>query len=91
MRLLLVAANTSAAVLSLVWLWGNSSSTSGGWEVWFALGYLLLTVANLAYLLKRGRRRYGREPVPAEPRAVEDPVILPGPQVRVPASPRLVS
>ena len=91
MRLLLVAANTCAAVLSLVWLWGNSSSQNGGWELWFALGYLLLTVTNLTYLLKRGRRRYGREPVAAEPRAVEDPVIIPGPQVRVPVRPRLVS
>ena len=67
-RVLLVAANTCAAVLSLIWLWGNSSSVGSGWEVYFALGYLLLTITNLAYLLRRGRRRYGREPVPAEPR-----------------------
>jgi len=60
-RILLVAANTCAAVLSLVWLWGNSSSLSSGWELWFALGYLLLTLANLTYLIRRGRRHYGRE------------------------------
>lgn len=89
MRLVLVAANTAAAVLSVVWVWG--SAPSSGWELWFALGYLLLTVTNLAYLLNRGRRRYGREPVPAAPQAVEDPVIIPGPQVRVPVRPRLVS
>jgi hypothetical protein len=65
-RILLVAANAFAAVLSLVWLWGNSSSLSSGWELWFALGYLLLTLANLAYLIRRGRRHYGRGPNPAE-------------------------
>jgi len=67
-RLLLVAANSCAAVLSLIWLWGNSSSAGSGWEVWFAISYLLLAMANLAYLLRRGRRRYGREPNPAETR-----------------------
>jgi len=61
-RKLLLAANTVAAVLSLVWLWGHSTVQTGDWEFWFALAYLLLALFNLAYFIRRGRRRYGREP-----------------------------
>ena len=63
-RRLLLAANTGAALVSLIWLWGHSTVEAGSWEFWFALGYLLLAVFNLTYLIRRGRRRYGREPEP---------------------------
>ena len=63
-RFLLLAANTSAVVVSLAWLLGRSSAQAGDWEFWFALGYLLLAVFNLTYLVRRGRRHYGREPAP---------------------------
>ncbi len=62
MRTLLVAANTLAVALSLIWLWGHSSAPASNWEFWFALGYFVLAIANLAYFLRRGRRRYGRDP-----------------------------
>lgn len=63
-RLLLLAANTGAIVVSLAWLWGRTTAQAGDWEFWFALGYLLLAVFNLTYLVRRGRRHYGREPEP---------------------------
>lgn len=64
MRLFLVASNTVAALFSLFWLWGHSTVRSGAWEFWFALGFLALATVNLAYLVHRGRRRYGRESEP---------------------------
>jgi hypothetical protein len=53
MRVLLIALNTSAALISLIWLWGHSNND---WELWFAGGYLTVAAANLYYFFRRARR-----------------------------------
>jgi hypothetical protein len=55
MRLILVAINTFAAICSLIWLWGHSSTPANDWEFWFAFGYLFVALANLYYFFRRGR------------------------------------
>ena len=55
MRTLLVAANTLGAALSLIWLWGHSTTDRGNWEIWFALGYLSVAVLNLVFFFRGGR------------------------------------
>ena len=49
----LTAANAFATVFSLIWLAGHSTVRTFDWEFWFALGYLFLAAANLAYFLRR--------------------------------------
>ena len=56
MRLPLIAINTCAAILSLLWLWGHSASRTSDWELWFALTYLFVALANLAFFFRHGRR-----------------------------------
>jgi len=56
MRVFLVALNTAAALISLIWLWGHSSNPANNWELWFAGGYLVVAAANLYYFFRRARR-----------------------------------
>ena len=63
MRVVLVAVNTVAALFSLIWIWGHSSTPANDWEFWFALGYLLVAGLNLFYFVRRARKEgmYGNE------------------------------
>jgi hypothetical protein len=56
MRVFVVALNTLAALVSLMWLWGHSNSPSSDWEFWFSGGYLITAAANLYYFFRRARR-----------------------------------
>lgn len=56
MRLFLVTINTCTAIFSLIWLWGHSNAPANDWEFWFAFGYLAVSLANLFYFFRRGRR-----------------------------------
>lgn len=56
MRVLLVALNTLAALISLIWLWGHSNNPNNEWEFWFSGLYLIVAAANLYYFFRRARR-----------------------------------
>ena len=56
MRVFLVALNTFAAFVSMIWLWGHPNSPGNQWEFWFAFGYLIVAAANLYYFFRRARR-----------------------------------
>jgi hypothetical protein len=56
MKVFLISLNTLAALVSLIWLWGHSSSPANEWEFWFAGGYLIVAAANLYYFFRRARK-----------------------------------
>ena len=64
MRTVILGMNWLAATVSLIWLWGHSNAPGNSWEFWFALGYLVVTSANLYYFLRRARREEAQDLIP---------------------------
>ena len=56
MRAFIIALNSFAALVSLIWLGGHSNNPANDWEFWFAGGYLVISAANLYYFFRRARQ-----------------------------------
>ena len=50
-RRIMTGLNGAAALFSAIWLGGHTIHHGGGWELWFAAGYLALTSINAVFFV----------------------------------------